>query len=171
MGTVKTLHIVGYKNSGKTTLISRWVRLLKNVGLTVAVLKHHGHSSPLSMPDEETDGMHYFNNGADLSIVAGAGSAQLLMNEEPDFSQLMQMASLTDPDVVLIEGFKKERGQKVVLLRDENDWDALRQLSNIQAVIGQTKMELNAKRFGRNAEIEIDDWFLQWIKEDDNEAI
>ena len=29
MGIMKTLHVVGYKNSGKTTLIARWVRLLK----------------------------------------------------------------------------------------------------------------------------------------------
>ena len=33
MEVMKTLHVVGFKNSGKTTLIARWVRLLKKEGL------------------------------------------------------------------------------------------------------------------------------------------
>ena len=74
---MKTLHIVGFKNSGKTTLIARWVRLLKKEGFTVSVLKHHGHSRPLEMPDPETDSMQFFDSGADVSVVAGGGAVQL----------------------------------------------------------------------------------------------
>lgn len=108
---MKTLQVVGFKNSGKTTVISRWVRLLKERGLTVAVLKHHGHTSSLALPDEKTDGVQYFESGADLSLVAGAGTAQLLLNEEPNFTQLVKLATMNEPDVLLVEGFKNE-GEK-----------------------------------------------------------
>lgn len=168
---MKILHIVGYKNSGKTTLISRWVRLLKKESMSVAVLKHHGHASPLQMPAENTDGMQFFKNGADMSLIAGAGSAQVLLNEEPNFVQLIHMASIDKPDVLLIEGFKNEQGKKVVLLRDEDDWQTLQQLSDIQLVIGHTKMDLNTEILERTAENHVDNWFLQWAKRDDNETI
>lgn len=56
---MKILQVVGFKNSGKTTMISRWVRLLKENGLTVAVVKHHGHASSLALPDKETDGVQF----------------------------------------------------------------------------------------------------------------
>ena len=51
----------------------RWVHLLKKQGLSVAVLKHHGHGSPLDMPDSTTDTMQFFASGADVSVVAGGG--------------------------------------------------------------------------------------------------
>ncbi|AOV09288.1 molybdopterin-guanine dinucleotide biosynthesis protein B [Sporosarcina ureilytica] len=163
---MKTLHVVGFKNSGKTTLISRWVRLLKSEGMTVSVLKHHGHASLLNMPDENTDGMQFFKSGADLSLVAGAGTAQMLLNEEPSFAQLIDMATLNQPDVLLIEGYKNEQGCKVVLLRDDNDWQDLQQLSDIQFIIGHGKMELDVEVIDRSNEGQVDDWFLQWVKED-----
>ncbi len=123
MGIMKTLHVVGYKNSGKTTLITRWVRLLKNRGFSVAVLKHHGHGGQPAMPDSTTDTMQFFDNGADVSIVAGGGAVQLLLNEEPEFTELKILATIGKPDILLIEGYKNEQGEKVVLLRDAEDWD------------------------------------------------
>ena len=40
----------------------------------------------LSMPDASTDTMQFFDSGADVSVVAGGGAVQLLVNEEPDFA-------------------------------------------------------------------------------------
>ena len=37
------IQIVGYKNSGKTTLMAHAVSFLKEKGFTVATIKHHGH--------------------------------------------------------------------------------------------------------------------------------
>ena len=129
MGFVKTLHVVGYKNSGKTTLVARWVRLLKEKGLSVAVLKHHGHGGKPEMPDAETDTMQFLADGADVSVVAGGGAVQLIWNEEPDFETLKEMASFRKPDILFIEGYKNEFGDKVVLLRAEEDWVSLTEVA------------------------------------------
>ena len=126
---MKTLHIVGFKNSGKTTLISRWIRLVKKQGLSVAVLKHHGHKSPLDMPDSNTDSMQFLNSGADISAVSGGGSVQLLMNEELKFGRMKEIATLGNPDVLLIEGYKEEQGEKVVLIRSQADWGDTEELA------------------------------------------
>lgn len=166
MGALKTLHVVGFKNSGKTTLISKWVRLLKQQGISVAVLKHHGHSSPLDMPDSETDSMRFFNSGADVSTVAGGGVVQLYMNEEPDFIRMKEIATLTNPDILLVEGYKEEQGMKVVLLRNENDWEELQSLADIALVIGSEEIEFNISTIISRADNDqLNHWLLNWIKE------
>ena len=37
------LQIVGFKNSGKTTLMQHTIQFLKSYGYTIATIKHHGH--------------------------------------------------------------------------------------------------------------------------------
>ncbi len=170
---MKTLHIVGYKNSGKTTLITRWVRLLKNRGFSVAVLKHHGHGGQPAMPDSRTDTIQFFDNGADVSIVAGGGAVQLLLNEEPEFTELKLLATIGKPDILLIEGYKNEQGEKVVLLRDAGDWAALSGLDSIQLVVGNSESSTGISHIESRLEVErLDSWLLDWVeKEDGNETI
>ena len=163
---MKTLHIVGFKNSGKTTLITRWIRLVKKQGLSVAVLKHHGHASPLDMPDSNTDSMQFLNSGADVSAVSGGGAVQFHMNEELGFGRMKEIATIGNPDILLIEGYKEEQGDKVVLIRSQTDWEELKSLHNIQLVVEQTD---NCTDFGRSIsrsnEAELDSWFLNWLGE------
>ena len=140
MAVMKTLHVVGYKNSGKTTLIARWVRLLKDKGFSVAVLKHHGHGGQPAMPDSSTDTMQFFDSGADVSIVAGGGAVQLLLNEEPEFAELKAIGNNQANRIFYsLKGIRNEQGEKVVLLRDAEDWESLSELDGIQLVVGCTE--------------------------------
>lgn len=170
---MKTLHVVGYKNSGKTTLISRWVRLLKEKGFTVAVLKHHGHGGKPDMPDRKTDTMQFIANGADATLVAGGGAVQFVWNEEPDFVQLKQLARYGTPEVLLIEGYKAEVGEKVVFVRDEAEWETLRLVQGRQLVIGYAPMEIDCIHIHSREHVEqIDDWLMGWIgKGNDDETV
>lgn len=165
MGSIKTLNVVGFKNSGKTTLIARWVRLLKQAGITVAVLKHHGHHTPLDMPNAETDTMQFFNSGADVSVVAGAGAVQLHMNEEPSFARMKEIATINNPAILLIEGYKEAEGKKVVLLRSEEDWEALQTINDIKLVIGNVEIDVKYPLFRSRSAEKLDEWFLNWAKE------
>lgn len=162
---MKTLHVIGFKNSGKTTLVAEWVHLLKSEGLSVAVLKHHGHEGPLAMPDSGTDTMQFLNRGADVSVVAGGGAVQLHMNYEPDFARMKEIATVDQPDVLLIEGYKKEQGDKVVLLRDEEDWTELQKLQGIKLVVGPGASR-TAHVFieSRTEKMALDQWLLKWVK-------
>ena len=42
------------------------------------------------------------------------------MNEEPEFRRMKEIATIGNPDILLIEGYKEERGEKVVLVRKSN---------------------------------------------------
>ena len=62
------LQIVGYKKSGKTTLMRHIVSFLKSHGYTVATIKHHGHGKKdIQLQDSDVDHMKHFEAGADQS--------------------------------------------------------------------------------------------------------
>lgn len=170
---MKTLHVVGYKDSGKTTLIARWVRLLKDKGFSVAVLKHHAHGGQPAMPDSSTDSMRFFADGADASIVAGGGTVQLLLNEEPKFAELKVLVAVGKPDILLIEGYKEEQGEKVVLLRGAEDWKSLCELDSIRLVIGCAASAAGISHIGSRLDVaQLDLWLLDWFeRKGGNEAI
>lgn len=167
---MKTLHVVGYKNSGKTTLVARWVRLLKKNGLSVAVLKHHGHGGKPDMSESTTDTAQFLASGADATLVAGGGAIQFNCNEEPDFAKLKELASIGKPEVLLIEGYKSESGDKVILLRNEEDWGTLHHLQGRQLIIGCPEIETDTPHIHSREQIEqIDEWFVKWIERGDGD--
>lgn len=167
MGHIKTLHVVGYKNSGKTTLVSNWVRLAKSLGLKVSVIKHHGHGAKLAMPDETKDSMRYLTAGADASLVAGGGFTQHMLQYELTYDQLIELAKLEKPDVILIEGYKQEQGEKVILINEEQDWTTLQELNNIRLVIGLEEDKVPYEQIDhRENQDALEQWFIQWLKDE-----
>lgn len=166
MEPVKTLHIVGYKNSGKTTLITNWIKRLNEAGKKVAVIKHHGHGAKLAMPAEHKDSMRYLTAGAGTSIVSGGGFTQHMLQEELDFAALYEMALADEPDVVLVEGYKMEAGAKVVLVREEADWDSLKQLHDILLVVGlEADVPGKDQIPARAHQKALDAWLLKWLND------
>lgn len=61
------LAVSGVKNSGKTTLITKILPLLKAKGLNVAVIKHDGHDFEADVP--ETDSWKFAKAGADSTLI------------------------------------------------------------------------------------------------------
>jgi len=166
MGSVKILHVVGFKNSGKTTLLTHWIRLAKEQGLKVAVIKHHGHGAKLDMPNEQKDSMQYISSGADTSLVAGGGFTQHILQQQLNYEQLIQLAKWEAPDIILVEGYKDEMGEKVVLVREQDDWEALQLVERIALVVGLDKVVDSYEQIAhREARIELDQWFMHWLQD------
>ncbi|MFG6149473.1 molybdopterin-guanine dinucleotide biosynthesis protein B [Halobacillus sp. B23F22_1] len=132
MGPV-VFQIVGYKNSGKTTWMTEMVNYASTSGDFVACLKHHGDSSPLSLPKATTDSVKLHRAGAFMTSVTGAEETQLLMNGELSLSQLINWYAVLQPHLILVEGFKHEDYPKAVILKNKNDLKLL-ELSNVQLV-------------------------------------
>lgn len=164
MEFIKTLHVIGFKNSGKTTLLNRWIQVLKKQHYTVSVIKHHGHKSKLAMPDETKDSMQYIAHGADASFVSGGGFTQQIFQTEMDYDTLIKCASLQSPDIILVEGFKKTTSPKVVIVRNQSDWDQLKQLDGIVLVVGDVTQHHYDQIHSRDDELALNEWLLQWIK-------
>jgi len=139
MALVNTMvfQIVGFKNSGKTTLISSMIQVLKDQQIEVAVLKHHGHGGIPDIGDNDSE--KHFLAGAAASIVEGAGTIQLLSrvskSDTSSVPALIGMLRFFEPHVILVEGYKREIYPKAVIIKEESDLSLLDELDNIQAII------------------------------------
>jgi molybdopterin-guanine dinucleotide biosynthesis protein B len=127
--------IVGYKNSGKTTVMSELIKRLKADNLNVVSIKHHGHGGKLE-GTANNDSMKHLKSGALAAIVEGDG--ELIVQAEKamwTLAEKIQLAAFFQPDIILIEGHKMEPYPKLLLVRSKEDLDLLH-LANIQAIIG-----------------------------------
>ncbi|WP_153720721.1 molybdopterin-guanine dinucleotide biosynthesis protein B [Sporosarcina cascadiensis] len=153
---MKTLHVTGFKNSGKTALISHWITVLRSEGLEVAVLKHHGHGGAPELPPVHTDTVQFLEAGAVSTLVAGGNMIQLIQQKYQSFEELKTLTASNQPDVLLIEGYKQEVGEKIVLLRNEGDWEDLKQLQGIirKAYTEDIFADISS----------LDEWILDWVQ-------
>jgi molybdopterin-guanine dinucleotide biosynthesis protein B len=148
------LQVVGYKNSGKTTLIQKLLKQLANRKYNFGVLKHHGHGGPPDINDDGTDTWKYRMSGASISAVEGAGVFQFTVEGHPlSIEEMISFFQLLSLDGLLIEGFKRADLPKVVMLRGEEDRSRLADASNVIAVISwekgfqETKHDTNPPQF------------------------
>jgi molybdopterin-guanine dinucleotide biosynthesis protein B len=124
------LQIVGYKNSGKTTLLCSLVEELSSRGLKVATLKHDAHEFQMDRPD--TDTSKHQQAGAWLTAISSPTKTAWIKAEGTELDSLLE--STRDADVVLVEGFKQADYPKIAMLRGEEDCELLAHCSNIVAV-------------------------------------
>lgn len=109
--------VVGWKNAGKTTLVTRLVSELSGRGLTVSTIKRAHHS--VDVDQEGTDSHRHRTAGA-REVLLASGRRWALMHElrdeaEPTLAALV--AHMSPADIVLVEGFKRERHAKIEVHR------------------------------------------------------
>ncbi|SFA82243.1 molybdopterin-guanine dinucleotide biosynthesis protein B [Lentibacillus halodurans] len=125
--------IIGYKRSGKTTVMNELIQYFSGEGLRVGSLKHHGHGGEPDMAGG-TDSYQHHASGSVISGVQGAELTQLNLKMPVELHDLIQMYARFPLDLLLIEGYKMEVHPKIVLIKSEEDLSLLQQLSNIIAV-------------------------------------
>ncbi|MDO3412358.1 molybdopterin-guanine dinucleotide biosynthesis protein B [Saccharibacillus sp. CPCC 101409] len=178
----RLLQVVGFKNSGKTTLTEKLLRLAAARGLRASAIKHHGHGGAPDLPPAGTDASRFFEAGAASSLVSGGGIVLLQGRQAGEAGgELAALISLSAayarPDLILIEGFKEERHDKIVLVRSEEDWPGLRGLANIRLVAAAGR-ELAARLprggapvLAREEDEAVADWFANWLEGESDESL
>jgi molybdopterin-guanine dinucleotide biosynthesis protein B len=109
--------VTGWKNSGKTTLVTRLVTEFTRRGFTISTVKHAHHDFDIDKP--ATDSFRHREAGAsEVMIVSGKRWAvmhELRGGEEPPLEQALQR--LSPCDLVLVEGYKREGHPKIEVRR------------------------------------------------------
>ena len=128
------LQVVGYKNSGKTTLMQHIVRQAKSLGLAVATVKHHGHQKEdIALQDDDVDHMKHFNAGADQSIVQGNDYQQTVTRStKQNLSEIIDQSVTIDCQLILVEGFKQAMYPKIIVAREATEMEELSQLTEVK---------------------------------------
>jgi molybdopterin-guanine dinucleotide biosynthesis protein B len=110
--------IVGWKNSGKTTLTVRLVEELTRRGWRIATIKHAHHN--FQIDDAGTDSSLHRRAGAREVVIVSARRwaivHELLGEPEPNVSDVITF--LAPADLIIIEGYKSEPIPKIEVRRN-----------------------------------------------------
>lgn len=129
--TVNIWQITGYKNSGKTTLITALIPLLKAKGCKTAVIKHDIHGFQLDHPGTDTHSFH--EAGADAVAITSPYRSAVIVEEGETLQQIVDR--LQHYDVVLVEGFKQALYPKLLLLRNHEDGELLDKVKEVRGLV------------------------------------
>ncbi|MDA0262159.1 MAG: molybdopterin-guanine dinucleotide biosynthesis protein B [Proteobacteria bacterium] len=114
---MKWFGVVGWKGSGKTTLVVKLLPELNRRGLIVSTLKHAHHSFDIDEPGRDS----YEHRAAGATeVMVSSAHRWALMHENQDGSEAALdelVAKMKPVDLLLIEGFKREAFDKLEVHR------------------------------------------------------
>jgi molybdopterin-guanine dinucleotide biosynthesis protein B len=119
--TARVLGIAGWSGAGKTTLLTKLIPVLTARAIRVATLKHAHHSFDVDQPGK--DSYEHRKSGASEVIVSSA-RRWVHMHElvdEPEATLAQLLAKISPCDLILVEGFKRDRHPKLEVFRMENE--------------------------------------------------
>lgn len=131
------IQIVGYKNSGKTTLIGKLLQILNAMNLRVAVIKHDVHG--FEADRESTDTFRHRRAGAVATAITSPWRTAIIEERETRLRELVK--HFEDYDMTIVEGFKQETYPKIVLIRDKADLPLLQELTEVRAAVFRQEAE------------------------------
>jgi len=114
------LGFAAWSGTGKTTLLSQIIPLLKAKGLRIALIKHAHHSFDIDHPGKDS---HILRKaGADEVVIASKHRIACVREtpsnqEEPSLKDMLSVIQIDQVDLVMVEGFKMADIPKVELHR------------------------------------------------------
>jgi len=122
---MKIFGIVGWKNNGKTTLMTRLIRILTERGYSVSTIKHAHHAFDVDQPGKDS---HRHREAGAREVLVGSAARWALIHElrdevEPALDALIP--KLAPVDILLIEGFKQHGHMKLEVVLKEGRRDPL----------------------------------------------
>jgi molybdopterin-guanine dinucleotide biosynthesis protein B len=114
---MRIIGLAGWSGSGKTTLLTRAIPRIVARGITVSTLKHAHHDFDVDQPGKDS---HAHRMAGATEVLVGSSRRWALMHElreekEPALGALLR--KLTPVDLVIVEGYKREKHPKLEVHR------------------------------------------------------
>ncbi|BBO84722.1 molybdopterin-guanine dinucleotide biosynthesis protein B [Desulfosarcina ovata subsp. sediminis] len=139
------LSIVGKSESGKTTLLEKLIPVLKRRGLRIGIVKHAHHG--FDMDRKGKDSHRHRQAGADAVMIASPGQIAMI-KDVPSESLNDLVPFFSDMDLLISEGFKRDRAPKIEIFRPERHRQpACLDDENLMAMICDTPMAVGVPQF------------------------
>lgn len=153
--------VTGWKNAGKTGLMERLVAEITGRGLTVSTVKHAHHSFDVDHAGK--DSFRHRQAGASEVLLSSRNRIALMTElrgaEELTLDTLL--ARLAPVDLVLIEGYKRDRHPKIEAFRAVTGNTLIAPNDpTIRAIASDTPVNSDRRVFGLNDTIAIADFVL-----------
>tara|TARA_B100000989_G_scaffold79173_1_gene56401 strand:+ start:667 stop:1158 length:492 start_codon:yes stop_codon:yes gene_type:complete len=158
---MKIYGVIGWKNSGKTTLIERLIADIVSRGFSVSTIKHAHHTFDVDQSGKDS----YRHRVAGASEVLLTSSKRFaLMHEIRDFKEPLLAAlliKLAPVDVVLVEGYKSDNHPKIEAHRRETGKPLIATKDKtVRAIATNAKLDFDLPVFGLDDTQEITEFIL-----------
>ncbi|UFJ42110.1 molybdopterin-guanine dinucleotide biosynthesis protein B [Brevibacillus humidisoli] len=133
------IQIVGYSNTGKTTLITYLIKHFQQSGRRVGVIKRDGHDHEWDQEGKDT--RKFRDAGAPL--VAIQSPTKMAWFEQPPLSLpvLIERMHQAGAQLIIVEGFKTASYPKLLLIRELSHLALLDSLTNCRGIVSWFPLE------------------------------
>ena len=147
---MKVIGIIGWKNSGKTFFAQRIIKKIAQKGINVASIKRAHHDFDIDTPN------------TDSYLLRKAGSKQVIVSSSKRWAKITELDNkkekkleellreLTNTDVVIVEGFKKELHKKIEIINDSSENYLFNKIENVIAIVTENKLNTRLPQFKKN---------------------
>ncbi|MBN8630779.1 MAG: molybdopterin-guanine dinucleotide biosynthesis protein B [Rhodobacterales bacterium] len=115
---MKIYGVIGWKNSGKTSLMERLVAEITRRGFSVSTVKHVHHDVDLDHPGKDTF-RHRVAGAREVVLASSDRLAIMVEHRGPEPELPAVLARLARVDLVLVEGYKRDAHPKIEVWRAE----------------------------------------------------
>ena len=162
---MKIFGVTGWKNSGKTGLVERLVAEFINRGLSVSTVKHAHHTFDVDHPGRDSY-RHRVAGAKEVLLVSKNRWAimhELRDEDEPNLAEIL--TKIEKVDLVIIEGFKRDRLPKIEAFREETNTPVIAlQDDTIVAVAASSSLpDLSIPVFDLDSTSEIADFISNFL--------
>ena len=116
---IPMLGFAAYSGTGKTTLLTQTIPILKRHGLRIGLIKHSHHNFQIDQPGK--DSFRLREAGASpvmlVSTHRRAIITEITPEREPRLEEELKLFDQSELDLILVEGFKAEQFPKIELHR------------------------------------------------------
>ena len=163
---MKIFGVVGWKNSGKTTLVERLIGVFLNKGITVSTIKHSHHN--FQIDKEGKDSFRHRKAGANETILASNFEWVKFSTNDPRTQGELDfyLNQLKNVDLVLVEGFKDGSHQKIEVFDNKSGKQPIFLSDKSICAVACADQRLNCSLpvFDRNETEEISDYIIKVTK-------
>jgi molybdopterin-guanine dinucleotide biosynthesis protein B len=116
---IPILGFAAFSGTGKTTLLTQIIPILKQQGLRIGLIKHSHHNFQIDQPGK--DSFRLREAGASQVMLVSthrrAIITEITPEQEPRLDDQLKLFDQSELDLILVEGFKAEQFPKIELHR------------------------------------------------------
>ena len=122
--TIPVITIIGKSGSGKTTLLEKLITKLSARGYAVGTVKHHSHVG-FDIDKPGKDSWRHAQAGSQHVVIAAPDKIASYRSLERELELDEITASMTDVDIILVEGYKQSNKPSIEVVRTANSLDMI----------------------------------------------
>jgi molybdopterin-guanine dinucleotide biosynthesis protein MobB len=161
---IPAIAFVGRSKTGKTTLIEKIIGILTSQGIRVATIKHH-HKGDFDIDHVGKDTYRHKQAGAKMTMIVSPGKLAMVedLDADPSLDDVLTRF-VKDVDLVIIEGFKHQKGPKIEVFKSESGLSPVALGDpDLIAIVADKTVNLPIPVFFRDDVLSISDFIIRTV--------